>query len=357
MKKYIVILFLACFCGQSLKLYAQTDPIKKGLDVITNQGVKGQLDFLASDWMEGRNTGTKGVAMAADYITSIYQVFGLKPYKSTVAGRTSSRGTTIQIGEQGFFQDFTMLKTLASKDHQLAIVTTKDKSTFTETFNFETDFSFGGRYNPSIGGLSAEANLIFVGYGLVDEKNAYDDYKGIDVKGKIILRLKGFPGQKDTNTVAYRKFKPQVTNRREFSRYESNKNKIALEKGALAVIEINNSIDQNIVGSPKNVFRFFSGDLEFDEYPAELYNNSFSLMNDSLDKVLPYFIVSKRLSNEITKNSGINIAVFEKNAAEKMKPASQEIMNKTILFDIKNQNSEIYRGRNVLGVIEGENPD
>lgn len=355
MGKYIFIIFLVSSLGLSSNLSAQTDPGGKGLEVITNQSVKGQLDFLASDWMEGRNTGTKGVAMAADYITSMYQVYGLKPFRTQSTISFGFRGAPPQIGEQGFFQDFTMLKTQISKDHQLSIVTTKDKSTFVQTFNYETDFAFGGRYNPTTGGMSAETTIVFVGYGIVDEKNGYDDYKGVDVKGKIILRLRGFPGQNDTSSVAYKKFKSKSESRFSIYNYESNKNKIAFEKGAVGVIEIHTANSPNMAGVPKNTFRYFSGDMEFDEYPAELFNNRFSLVNDSLDKVIPYFVVSTRLSNEITNGSGLNIPAFEKNVSEKMKPASQELGNKIIRFSLKNQIPEIYRGRNVLGVIEGEN--
>ncbi len=357
MKNHAAALLLILLFASTRHLSAQNDPIRKGLDVITDQSVKGQLDFLASDWMEGRNTGTKGIAMAADYITSMFQVYGLKPYKAPLAVRGMYRSPLVQIGEQGYFQDFTMLKTQTSKEHQLSVVTTKDKSTFAQIFNSETDFTFGGRYNPTIGGLSGESPLVFVGYGISDEKNGYDEFKGIDVKGKILLRLRGFPGQKDTSSVAYKKFKPKSGDWREIYRIESNKNTVAQQKGAMAIVEVNTSSDLTTFGSPKNVFRFFSGDMEFDEYPAEMYNNNFSLLSDSLEKVLPYFVVSRRLSNELTGNSGINIEAFEKNAAEKMKPASQEIANKSVRFSLKNQIPEIYRGRNVLGVLEGENPN
>ncbi len=357
MKKLLVILILSCLAGQPNTLFAQSDPIQKGLDAITNQSVKGQLNFLASDWMEGRNTGTKGIAMAADYISSMFQVYGIKPFKTPQSQGNSYNRIPLQIGDQGYFQDFPMYKIIPSKEHQLSLITGKDKSISVQTFNYETDFTFASRYRTTFGALSGEANLVFVGYGIVDEKNLYDDYKGLDVKGKIILRLRGFPGQKDTNTVAYKKFKPQSTDRFFFYSYESNKNKIALDKGALAVIELNTSTDPVIYGSPKNTFRFFNGDLEFDEYPTELYNNSFSLVNDSLENVIPYFGVSKRLSYEIAKKSGINIAAYEKNAIAKMKPASQEIPSVVIRFNIKNQTPEIYQGRNVLGVIEGENRD
>ena len=357
MKKYAALLLLICFLGQIQRLSAQNDPARKGLDAITNQSVKGQLDFLASDWMEGRNTGTKGIAMAADYITSMFQVYGLKPFK---VPNTSTRGmsrTLPQIGEQGYYQDFSMLKTQSSKEHQLSIVTTTGQSSFVQTFNSETDFTFGGRFNPTLGGLSADAPLVFVGYGISDAKNGYDEFKGIDVKGRIILRLRGYPGQKDTNSIASAKFRPDPKDRRQLYRYEANKNAKALELGALAVFELNTSAGPTQLGNAKNIFRYFVGDMEFDEFPAELYNNSFSLVSDSLEKVLPYLIVSKRLSNELTGHSGLDIAAFEKNAMEKMKPASRELAGKTVRFNLKNLIPEIYRGRNVLGILEGENPN
>lgn len=357
MKKYAVILLFISLYALTPNLSAQSDPIKRGLEAITNQSVKGQLDFLASDWTEGRNTGTKGIAMAADYITSMFQVYGLKPFRPPY---TNARGTNRSlpvIGEQGYFQDFAMLKIQPSKEHQLSIVTTNGISSLVQTFNSETDFTFGGRYYPTIGGMSGEAPLVFVGYGISDAKNGYDEFKGIDVKGKIILRLRGYPGQKDTNSIAGKKFRPDPKDWRQIYRYESNKNAKAMELGALAVIEINTSTGQTQFSNPKNIFRYYVGDMEFDELPEELYNNNFALVSDSLEKVLPYFIISKRLSNELTKNGGLDIARFEKEAMEKIKPASKVLAGKSVRFNLKNQLPELYRGRNVLGILEGENPN
>ncbi len=50
-----------------------------GLEAITKQAVQGQLEFLASNWTEGRHTGRPGAYMAADYIASMFQVYGLQP--------------------------------------------------------------------------------------------------------------------------------------------------------------------------------------------------------------------------------------------------------------------------------------
>ncbi len=50
-----------------------------------------------------------------------------------------------------------------------------------------------------------DAPLVFVGYGLVDKANGIDDFAGIDVKGKVIVRLTGFPGYTDNTSPMYKK--------------------------------------------------------------------------------------------------------------------------------------------------------
>ena len=60
-------------------LTAQEKPKDKGLRAITASSIQGPLEFLASDWMTGRETGTKGEFMASDYIASVYRSIGLKP--------------------------------------------------------------------------------------------------------------------------------------------------------------------------------------------------------------------------------------------------------------------------------------
>ena len=57
---------------------AQHDPIQMGLNAITKEAIKGQLDFLASDWTEGRETSTRGEFMAGDFIASVFQIYGLQ---------------------------------------------------------------------------------------------------------------------------------------------------------------------------------------------------------------------------------------------------------------------------------------
>ena len=65
MKKINFTLVLVMLLGSAIS--GQTSPKEKGLESITMDAIRGQLEFLSSDWMEGRATGDKGFFMAADY--------------------------------------------------------------------------------------------------------------------------------------------------------------------------------------------------------------------------------------------------------------------------------------------------
>ena len=78
MKKVCLLIASAAFISVANPGYSQNTK-DLGLNAITKSAVKGQLEFLASDWTEGRSTGQPGTYMAADYIASLFKVYGLEP--------------------------------------------------------------------------------------------------------------------------------------------------------------------------------------------------------------------------------------------------------------------------------------
>ena len=90
MKKFLISTFTASFLLSTI-LLSQVSPKEKGLQAITADAIKGQLEFLSSDWMEGRATGEKGSYLAADYVASMFKVFGAAP-----AGDAGSFGGRMQ---------------------------------------------------------------------------------------------------------------------------------------------------------------------------------------------------------------------------------------------------------------------
>jgi len=102
-----------------MESFAQVSPKDKGLQTITMDAIKGQLEFLSSDWTEGRATGTKGSFLAADYIASMFRVFGVAPAGDAggFGGRGGFGGQRPQAGQAGrpsapprsYFQNFSLI--------------------------------------------------------------------------------------------------------------------------------------------------------------------------------------------------------------------------------------------------------
>ncbi len=366
-KKLSIVLFL--FIVSFTSIQAQSNPVEKGLAAITKEAVQGQLEFLSSDWMEGREATTKGEFMAADYIASMFKVYGIKPAGDFAMPAFSGRRTASpQRGQRPqfqpsrtYYQNINFIETEPGSGEQLFALTEKEGNTEKRIyFTYGTDFSL----QASPVGVEYTAPLVFVGYGFKNDDIKYDDFKGIDVKGKIIVRISGIPGASDPNSEIYKKL--DLGNMQTRQALNRSKNEIAQKLGAIGVIELPSTLAASQAGNfrgrggqmgqPTNIpFRY---NLPYYEGETRLQGNQhrLSLPVDTLQLGMNTFTVSPKVSHEILKNSGIDIAEFEKNVNAKMKPASREIKGKSIYIKTSVK-SKIVQGRNVLGMIEGENPN
>ena len=155
-------IFLVVCVLQSIIIAAQkkTDPTTFAKS-ISPDDLKRHLYIVASKEMEGRETATPGQKKAAAYIESQFQSLGLIP------------------GNNGSYQ----MKYPVYQDSLLyTSVQVNEK-----TFELDKDFSINiGQSNSSIYRFS---EVVFVGAGIVDSTR--DDYRGIDVRGKVVLLLAG----------------------------------------------------------------------------------------------------------------------------------------------------------------------
>ena len=130
------------------------------------------MSFLADDLLEGRDTGSRGHEIASLYIANEFKKYGLTP-----AGDNNS-----------FMQRVGFRKGLLDTNSpQLSIV----KKGESQALTFLDDFLVGP--NLSHADASVEAELVFVGYGIVAPELEHDDYQGLDVEGKIVVVLTGKP--------------------------------------------------------------------------------------------------------------------------------------------------------------------
>ncbi|HKJ79670.1 MAG TPA: M20/M25/M40 family metallo-hydrolase [Prolixibacteraceae bacterium] len=349
MKRFILIAGLTVLFAT---VYAQT-PKEKGLEAITETAVKGQLEFLASDWTEGRAVGSKGAYLAADYIASLFKIYGIEPFGDmdiTRPTRTERMQGAAPENFRTYYQNFGLLQYSPGEEQQLTLVSKNKNSENTIEFQSKTDFDV----RTGTVGQSAQAPIVFAGYGFKDEEGTYNDIKKLDLEGKIAVVLEGFPGHRETSSVGYKKFKPIGR----YARYylERNKTENLKKAGAIAVIHVTPETDQSVMWANNKIYPVKGDYYEADERLVSYYDFRMTLPGDTLETDLPVFMVTPRVANEIIAGTGINFKAFEEQVATDLKPASQALEGKFIAFKTT-VNSEIVKARNVLGYIEGKKKD
>ena len=195
------ILFLAVLF--SVYCTAQNNPD------ITAGEIKNHINYLASDELEGRMTGTPALYKAADYLKSEFENYGLEP-----------------LFDGSYFQQFPFIEKLeAGNDNQVEIEDGNGKSLPGTGWILDQNFtpvSFTDN-------LEIEGKIVFAGYGISAKDLNYDDYDGIDVKDKIVIVFRNHPDMKSPHS----KFE-------QFSslRYKTTN---ARDKGAIGIIFVNTS--------------------------------------------------------------------------------------------------------------------
>ena len=146
------------------------------------ENIRAHVTFLASDLLEGREAGSKGYDIAAGYVASQFAQLGLKP-----AGKDAT-----------YFQSVPLVA-FRPKDEGAYVVRGKDGAGVPLVFGEEVLI---GR-NAGAKDHKVSAPLAFAGWGVVAPERKHDDYKGLNVKGKIVVVLTGGPPGFQTEERAY----------------------------------------------------------------------------------------------------------------------------------------------------------
>lgn len=341
----LTLLFIFCFSFVN----AQSE-FENGLNGITENVVQAQLEYLASDWMEGRETGTKGNDQAADYIASMFKLYGLEPAGDIEKTFPARRGGGEVIEKPTFFQNFSLIEYSPGENQYLSVITNAQGTKKKINFDHNTDFSI----RTSSVGISIESPVVFVGYGFKSKEGDYNDFEDVDVNGKVVLRLAGYPGHRDTTSAAYNKYKPE--GRWGFWMLAREKNEAASEAGAIAVLEINTENDPSLNWAVNYPYRYSEKHYEGTERLTPGIRNRMMLPGKDISSSTVTIEITERAASEILSGSGIDLVKFEETAMNKMKTASKELKGKSVFVETT-VDSKIYRVKNVLGKIEGKNPD
>jgi Zn-dependent M28 family amino/carboxypeptidase len=146
------------------------------METITPDHIRQHVRFLSHDLLEGRGTGQRGGDIAAEYIATQFALYGLKPagdngsymQKVPLVGITPSPETRFWF--------------VPPHGSAMELKPIDDYVAYDETQQPQSD---------------VDANLVYVGYGIEAPEYKWDDYKGTDVKGKVLLMLVNEPPSDD----------------------------------------------------------------------------------------------------------------------------------------------------------------
>jgi len=156
-----------------LGLPAAVESAMLGIDA---ERIRTHVKFLADDLLEGRGTGARGGDIAARYIAAQFALDGLKP-----------------AGDDGsYFQ-----KVRFTGVHTLPTTTASLQPLHGEPIDLRLGADWVTGNQTQTESTSVDAPIVFVGYGIVAPEYGWDDYKGVDVKGKVVLLFVNEPPSED----------------------------------------------------------------------------------------------------------------------------------------------------------------
>ncbi|MEO1641751.1 MAG: M28 family metallopeptidase [Pseudomonadota bacterium] len=206
----IIALNTLSSCGAPPNTNMQTLAQPDAIITANADTIKAHMAFLASDDLMGREAGTEGYDTAAAYVAEQMEALGVEP--------AGTDGT--------YFQTVPLQRSVRDQSGLSLSIT---GTTTDDALLLEENIDYVVYGSTSSAASSVEAELVFVGFGIVAPDLGRNDYEGVDIDGKIVVMLSGTPKGIQTEERAY---------------YGSQKAAEASKRGAVGVISLETSTSE-----------------------------------------------------------------------------------------------------------------
>ena len=173
----LYFLLLGILLGGCAKTHSDRGDNSNYTSPISIENLKSNMEFLASDELEGRETATRGEELAALSLKSEMKKDGI--------------GFFAEIGD--YYQEIALIKTSFDENSTITVLDADDN--IIADLEYLTDFVGSSRAYPPI---DTVANLVFAGYGITADEYNYNDYDSVNVTGKFVMVWPGEPVSEDT---------------------------------------------------------------------------------------------------------------------------------------------------------------
>ncbi len=329
------------------------DTMNKGFLSITARDAGAYLKFLSSDSLEGRDTASHGYDVAAEFAAALFSKWGLKPAgdmaRPVFRGFMSAPGKPAKL-KRGYFQNVAM-KEVLQNDSKVVVEWQKGRHSKKQTFTANVDYTYSAR-----DGMTFSAPVVFVGYGIDEKSLKYNEYKGVDVRGKIVMMLSGTPRADDAKSPFKQgKLKAKYAPRRRMSRGGFSKVKFAKEKGAVAVIMLENSPHKR-GDVAEGILRRQKVNDERSIIPGKRRRISLVQVLPPMPwETLPTIRASRQMADIILKQFGKSMDGLKEKIEKNLKSQSMPLPGVTFTLASRVK-TKLVSSPNVLGYIEGSDP-
>jgi hypothetical protein len=274
-------------------VYAQTST---ELYKINKDDLLGTVKILSSTEFGGRLAGSEGYNKAAEFAADKFYEIGLKPG-----------------GDEKYFQYFNIEYNRIDSPAVFKVIDGAD------TINYELGRDFVCR--GFTGSNSFTLPVAFCGYGISQPELNYDDYAGIDVNNKIVMVFKYNPGWK-------------INDKNWGDNFPREKSLVAIKQGAKGILFVS---------------------LPNDKKPQPLIGSVLHGVGDQPED-FPELHISLDAANRLLSGTGFTISDCQSKIDESRKPYSMNLETKAVI-EVKAQYEKSARTMNVVGMIEGSDPE
>lgn len=296
--------------------------LRTGFDAIRESNLRANLSFIAGDGLQGRMSLQPGDEAAAEWVAAEFAKAGLQPAAKDASGKPS------------FLQPVPLVEYKPDPSATLLSVTSPHGSRQQWHAN---EFSSSFRTNVDVKG-----GLVYGGYGITAPELGYDDYAGIDARGKIVLIMEHEPQENDPKS---------IFNGTGNTRYATSRVKLlnAQRHGAVAVLLMPEPNATHVTTAAR-LANVFAGVTAKRLTPIPLQG----IADDELHT--PLATIPPSVGADLLQGAPLSVGELQRAIDADLKPHSFEPSGKEIHLQTKNLSARTAFTWNVAGLLPGSDP-
>jgi Zn-dependent M28 family amino/carboxypeptidase len=308
--------------------FCQSAPVpwneSRGFAALNQTSLRADLAYIASDKLAGRMSLETGDDLAIAWIADEFAKAGLKPAAADADGKPSFR------------QSFDLIEYRPDRAATSIEIVRKNPNGERLTTTWSAPNAFGAFKHS----MELTAPVVFAGFGITAPELGYDDYKGLDARGKIVLVFDHEPQEDDPQS---------IFNGTGNTRYATTRVKLlnAQAHGAVALVVVAEPNRKHPTNAERAA-RIGGSVTRAIPIPAQ------AIADDEVK--IPAVLVLDAVAEQLLSNTNTTGSALQTEIDKYLKPQSREVPDTTMTLHLRNSSERRGVTSNVAGLLEGSDP-